>query len=132
MGVHLSKIFWSPPASRVIVPASTAGVEPEMATSSKSTLRTEASRCRRRDSSGDIVLISRMMVPGFADEKAPPLSKYTERTASSSAKEEMTKSESATSLSTDDEIVTPSRASDFAESGLRFHACTFQPEVWRR
>src|ERR1700756_116658 len=122
MGVHFLKVFWSPPASSVTVPASTAGVEPEIATSSKSTLRTDASWWRRRDSSGEIVLISRRMVPGFAEEKTPPLSKYTEWTAASSAKEERITSESATSSASDDEIGTPSRARDRAGSGLRFHA----------
>jgi hypothetical protein len=33
MEVHFWKVFWSPPASSVMVPASTAGVEPEIATS---------------------------------------------------------------------------------------------------
>jgi hypothetical protein len=35
-------------------------------------------RLQKRDSSGEIVLISRTTVPGFAAKKIPPLSKYTE------------------------------------------------------
>src|ERR1700739_3807 len=122
MGTHCSKVYSSPPANNVIVPASTAGVDPEIATSSKLTPLARASLCRLRDSSGEIVLISRMTDPGSTVEKTPPLSKYTERTAASLAKQERITSDSATRSAIDAATAIPSFLSFSAGGELRFHA----------
>jgi hypothetical protein len=69
-----------------------------------------------------MVLISRMIVPGFAEEKTPALSQYTEWTAASLARLERITSESATRSTIDAAIGMPARLSSSAGLGLRFHA----------
>ena len=78
----------SPPTSSVRMPASAAGVLPEMATSSTSMPPLAPSLCRSRELSGEIVLISSTTVPDRAPAKTPSGPVKTLRTASSSVKQE--------------------------------------------
>src|ERR1700676_2537510 len=118
--MHCSKVSESPPARSVMVPASTAEVDTEIAPSRARTPRFWAVRWISRDNSAEIVLISTRIVSGFAVDHTPSASKYTERTAASLARQERITSESDTISERDVATATPDLLISCAGSGLRF------------